>query len=218
MAVIGFIQHITSANAYFTFGRKALSAFGLALVASLVTLPAVADKAVADKKDESKAKNPHVLFQTTLGDIVIELYPKEAPITVKNFLQYVDEGFYNGVIFHRVVPGFVVQGGGFTFDFQRKKTNEPIKNESDNGLKNLTATLSMARTGVIDSATSQFFINLQNNRALDFNKGRHGYAVFGKVIKGMDVVKKIEKQPRGIFKSFPEAPNYAVAIEKATRL
>ncbi len=179
-----------------------------------------AHTAIADKSAETKpkAENPQVLFQTSLGDITIELYPKEAPITVKNFLQYVDDGFYEGTIFHRVIPGFVVQGGGFTFDFQRKQTRAPIKNESDNGLKNLTATLSMARTGVIDSATSQFFINLQNNRSLDFNKGRHGYAVFGKVVQGMDVVKKITKQPRGIFKSFPEAPNYAVVIEKTKRL
>ncbi len=157
-------------------------------------------------------------MKTTHGEIVIELYADKAPITVANFLKYVDKGFYNGVIFHRVVPGFVVQAGGFTFDFQRKETLPPIKNESDNGLRNLAGTLSMARTGVIDSATSQFFINLNNNIPLDFRKGRHGYAVFGKVIKGMEVVKKIEKEPRGLHRAYPEAPNYPVIIEKASRI
>lgn len=164
------------------------------------------------------AENPLVLFKTTSGDITIELYPKEAPITVANFLKYVDNGFYDGVIFHRVVPGFVVQAGGFTFDFQRKETLDPIKNESFNGLNNAKATLSMARTGVIDSATSQFFINLRNNRSLDAAGKRHGYAVFGKVIKGMKAVTLIEKEPRGLHKMFPEAPNAAVIIDKASRL
>ena len=164
------------------------------------------------------ALNDHsanVVFETTSGVIEIELYPKKAPITVDNFLQYVNDGFYNGVIFHRVVPGFVVQGGGFTFDFVRKETRDPIKNESDNGLKNLAGTLSMARTSVIDSATSQFFININDNTPLDAKSGNYGYAVFGKVIKGFDVVKKIEAEPRGIHAAHPEAPNYAVIIEKA---
>lgn len=173
------------------------------------------------KKTETKKTvkaNPQVLFKTTSGDITIELYPKEAPITVANFLKYIDEGFYNGVIFHRVVQGFVVQAGGFTFDFQRKQTHDPIKNESNNGLKNLRGTLSMARTSIIDSATSQFFININNNPALDSSAGRHGYAVFGKVINGMNIVKKIEAEPRGLHRAHPEAPNFAVIIEKATRL
>ncbi len=169
-------------------------------------------------KNPAPAENPLVLFKTTSGDITIELYPKEAPITVANFLKYVDNGFYDGVIFHRVVPGFVVQAGGFTFDFQRKETLDPIKNESFNGLNNAKATLSMARTGVIDSATSQFFINLRNNRSLDAAGKRHGYAVFGKVIKGMKAVTLIEKEPRGLHKMFPEAPNAAVIIDKASRL
>ena len=174
-----------------------------------------AEKTKEVKAEKKTEKVSNVIFETTSGVIEIELYPKKAPITVKNFLTYVDEGFYNGTIFHRIVPGFVVQGGGYTFDFTRKKTHDPIKNESDNGLKNDTATLSMARLPNPDSASSQFFINLKNNTPLDFNNGRHGYAVFGKVIKGFDVVKKIEKEPRGLHKAHPEAPNYAVIIEKA---
>ena len=190
------------------------------LIGLMSTATYAEEKAPAKKQaaKNSKTANPVVIFETTSGNMEIELFPKEAPITVANFLKYVDEGFYNGTIFHRVVPGFVVQGGGFTFDFQRKKTNPPIKNESDNGLSNKTTTLSMARTGVIDSATSQFFINLQDNVNLDFRGGRHGYAVFGKVIKGFDVAKKIEKEPRGAHRAHPEAPNYAVIVNKARRL
>lgn len=168
-------------------------------------------------KTQTSSKNPTVLMQTSLGNITIELFPKEAPLTVANFLKYVDDGFYNGTIFHRVVPGFVIQGGGMTFDFQKKKTREPVKNESNNKLKNLVGTLSMARTGIIDSATSQFFINVNNNSSLDFSNGRHGYAVFGKVIEGFEVVKKVEKEPRGLYRHNPEAPNYPVIIEKASR-
>lgn len=162
--------------------------------------------------------NPQVVFHTSEGDIQIELYPKEAPLTVANFLQYIDDGFYDGVIFHRIVPGFVIQGGGFTFDFRQKATRPPIKNESDNQLKNAIGTLSMARTSVIDSATAQFFINTQNNFSLDASQGNNGYAVFGKVIKGFDVVKKIESEPRGQYIGHPEAPNKIVIIEKARRV
>ncbi|VUD56591.1 Peptidyl-prolyl cis-trans isomerase A [Thalassocella blandensis] len=183
-----------------------------------------ADKsASAVKKDSTKTTkpadgNPKVVFETSSGKMIIELFPKKAPITVKNFLQYVDSGFYNGTIFHRVVPGFVVQGGGFTFDFQRKETQDPIKNESNNGLKNLQTTLSMARTNAVDSATSQFFINLVDNPFLDANNAKAGYAVFGKVIEGFEVAKKIEKEPRGLHRAHPEAPNYAVIVEKAYRM
>lgn len=174
--------------------------------------------AFAAKKNKPKPPFPLVTFETSLGEIVIELYPNEAPITVANFLQYVDDGFYTGTIFHRVVPGFVVQGGGFTYDFQRKTPRDPIKNESDNDLINLPATLSMARTSDPDSATSQFFINLEHNESLDYEKKKKpGYAVFGKVIEGFDVVKKIEKEPRGLYRSRPEAPNYPVIVEKAYR-
>lgn len=161
---------------------------------------------------------PHVALKTDLGTITIELYPKEAPITVANFLGYVDSKFYDGTIFHRVIPGFVVQGGGMTFEFVTKSTQAPIKNESNNGLKNEYKTLSMARMPAPDSATSQFFINLRANPSLDATDTKPGYAVFGKVVDGMDVVEKIVAEPRGMFKAFPDAPNYAVRILSATRV
>ena len=163
-------------------------------------------------------QNPQVSLKTDLGTIVIELYPKEAPITVANFLEYVDSKFYDGTIFHRVIPGFVVQGGGMNFEFEGKATRDPIKNESGNGLKNDYKTLSMARTNDPDSATSQFFINLRANASLDAKENKPGYAVFGKVVEGMDVVEKIVAEPRGMFRAFPDAPNYAVRILSATRL
>jgi peptidyl-prolyl cis-trans isomerase A (cyclophilin A) len=140
------------------------------------------------------AKNPVVVLTTSMGEIRIELYPQKAPITVKNFVSYVKKGHYNGTIFHRVIPGFMIQGGGFTPDMKEKATGNPIKNEAGNGLKNKRGTIAMARTSVVDSATAQFFINVQDNEALDHrDKSREGfgYAVFGKVIKGMDVADKI---------------------------
>ncbi|HEY7884340.1 MAG TPA: peptidylprolyl isomerase [Cellvibrionaceae bacterium] len=166
----------------------------------------------SENKDER-----FVTFKTDLGTMIIELYPEQAPITVANFLHYVDTGFYDGTIFHRVIPGFVVQGGGLTFDFNRKETAAPIKNESDNGLKNLYLTLSMARTGRVDSATSQFFINLTHNESLDGSVEKPGYAVFGKVIEGAEVVDKIVAEPRGAFRAFADAPDAAVRILKAQR-
>ena len=132
-----------------------------------------------------------VVFATSKGNITIEVFEQEAPISAKNFLDYVDQGFFSGVIFHRVIPGFVIQGGGFTADMVQKKNNPPIKNEADNGLKNDRGTLSMARTSDPDSATSQFFINLCANSSLDRSPGSDGYAVFGKVTEGMDVVDAI---------------------------
>jgi len=163
--------------------------------------------------------NPEVRMQTSLGAITIELYPDKAPETVKNFLEYVEQKFFAGTIFHRVVPGFVVQGGGFTYDFRPKKTLDPIVNEANNGLKNTIATLSMARTGDPNSATSQFFINLKDNETLDYKKDESdGYAVFAKVIEGMEVVKKIAKEPRGLYRAHPDAPNYPVIIEDVIRL
>jgi len=140
-------------------------------------------------------ENPKVEMKTSDGTVTIELYADKAPISVKNFLDYVNEGYYNGTIFHRVIDGFMIQGGGFTSDMEQKATKAPIKNEAGNGLKNEVGTLSMARTGVVDSGTSQFFINVANNTTLD-HKGNtpneFGYAVFGKVIDGMDVVNKIK--------------------------
>src|SRR5690606_3011748 len=134
-----------------------------------------------------------------------------------NFINYVETGFYDGTIFHRVIPGFVVQGGGMTFDFKRKETADPIKNESDNGLKNTYLTLSMARTNHADSATSQFFINLKYNDSLDSSAEKPGYAVFGKVIAGAEVVDKFVAETRGAFRAFPAAPDAAVRILTAQR-
>jgi cyclophilin family peptidyl-prolyl cis-trans isomerase len=139
-------------------------------------------------------KNPVVLLETSMGNIKIELYPDKAPITVKNFLAYVDDKFYDGVIFHRVIPNFMIQGGGFTPGMEEKKTKDPIKNESRNGLENKRGTIAMAlKPRLPDSGTDQFFINLKDNVDLDkanFPDG-FGYCVFGKVIDGMDVVDKI---------------------------
>jgi cyclophilin family peptidyl-prolyl cis-trans isomerase len=162
------------------------------------------------------ADGPKVLLRTSMGDIVVQLNPKKAPITVKNFLRYVKEGFYDGTMFHRVISHFMIQGGGWTPDFKKKPTHEPIKNEADNGLKNLRGTIAMARTRVVDSATAQFFINVKDNPALDHrNAQRFGYAVFGKVIKGMDVVDKIrnvETGPGGPFTK--DCPQTKVLIKE----
>jgi peptidyl-prolyl cis-trans isomerase A (cyclophilin A) len=140
------------------------------------------------------AKNPQVVLDTSLGKIVLELDQDKAPISTKNFLQYVDAGHYNGTVFHRVIADFMIQGGGFTADLKQKPMQPPIKNEADNGLKNLKGTVAMARTGIVDSATAQFFINTVDNGMLDHrskDQAGYGYAVFGKVVEGMDVVEKI---------------------------
>ncbi len=161
------------------------------------------------------AKAPHVLLETTNGQIEIELDAVKAPISTKNFLEYVDKGFYNNTIFHRVIPGFMVQGGGFTKEMQQKETKSAIKNESKNGLHNVRGTLSMARTSAPDSATSQFFINVKDN---DFLDQGDGYAVFGKVVKGMDVVDIIvnsQTTTRGGMKDVPADP---VFIKSAKRI
>lgn len=163
------------------------------------------------------SNNRFVTFETDLGPLVIELYPEQSPVTVANFLAYVDSDFYDGTIFHRVIPSFVVQGGGFTFDFKRKETQPAIVNESDNGLTNQYLTLSMARTSAVDSATSQFFINLKHNASLDAKEGKAGYAVFGKVINGEAVIERIVAEPRGAFRAYPDAPNAAVRILKSHR-
>ena len=147
-------------------------------------------------KSEAAKANPKVLMKTSMGDITIELYPDKAPITVKNFLSYVDEKKYDGTIFHRVMEGFMIQGGGILPDFHSIPTKPPIKNEASNGLKNKRGTIAMARTNIIDSATCQFFINHVDNFGLDHRDNTEdgfGYCVFGKVVKGMDVVDAIAK-------------------------
>lgn len=159
-----------------------------------------------------------VKFTTSLGEILIELYPDDAPITVDNFVKYVESGFYDGTIFHRVIPDFVVQGGGMLPGMQQKSTREPIKNEADNNLKNLAGTLSMARTNDPHSATSQFFINLKNNEFLDHrNKtpAGWGYAVFAKVVEGMDVVDKMAAAKTTTFGPHGDVPVDDIVVIKA---
>ena len=154
-----------------------------------------------------------ILFETTLGDFKIEFFEKEAPLSVANFQKYIDGGFFDGTIFHRIVPGFVIQGGGFTEDMTQKKTEAPVKNEADNGLKNSRGTLSMARTNDINSATSQFFVNLKDNDFLDHSRGNFGYAVFARVTEGMNVVDKIAAVETGRKRGFDDVPVEAVITE-----
>ena len=183
--------------------RKFLVALSLCLLGA--TAAVAADQA---------AKNPVVVLETSMGDIKVELFQKEAPLSVKNFLDYANSGFYNGTVFHRVINGFMIQGGGFTPDMTPKKTNPPIKNEAANGLKNDRGTIAMARTMVADSATAQFFINVVNNNGLNRpSPDGHGYAVFGKVIDGMDVVDKIKAVKTGMVRGFRDVPETPVLIK-----
>ena len=162
---------------------------------------------------------PHVALKTSMGEIVLELDQEKAPQSVANFLQYVNSGYYKGTVFHRVIDGFMIQGGGFDKNMKQKATKAPIKNEAQNGLQNVTYSIAMARTGDPHSATSQFFINVNNNGALDYpGRDGFGYTVFGKVIKGMDVVDKIKAVPvadKGPHQNVPVTP---VVIESATLL
>ena len=157
-------------------------------------------------------------FETTLGNFTVELHEKEAPVTVANFLKYIDDGFFDGTTFHRIVPGFVIQGGGFTEDMTQKKTQSPVKNEADNGRKNKRGTLSMARTSDINSATSQFFVNLKDNEFLDHSRGNFGYAVFAQVTEGMDVIDKIAAVETGRKRGFDDVPVEAVIMKSVRRL
>ena len=159
-----------------------------------------------------------VILTTTHGAITIELFEDDAPITVENFLAYVDEGFFDGTIFHRVIPNFMIQGGGLTAGLQQKSTRSPIKNEADNGLSNKRGTLAMARTQVVDSATAQFFINLSDNTFLDHGARDFGYAVFGQVTDGMDVVDQIAAVPTGHRGMHADVPVETVFIESARRV
>ena len=159
--------------------------------------------------------NPKVSMETSMGIIEIELYPDKAPITVSNFLRYVDNNFYSNTIFHRVIPGFMIQGGGLTKGLAEKKPFDPIKNEADNKLSNFRGTVAMARTRVIDSATAQFFINVENNMFLDHKDNSlngFGYCVFGKVTKGMDVVDKIARVPTTNVDYYENVPQEDVMI------
>ena len=168
------------------------------------------------------AATPQVELKTNMGTIVLELYPDRAPETVKNFEQYVKSGFYNGTVFHRVIPGFMIQGGGLNADMQDKREGQKaaIKNESDNGLKNETGTLAMARTSDPDSATAQWFINLKDNTFLDRAEAQDGwgYTVFGKVVSGMDAVDAIAKVATGTKAGMSDVPRETVSITSAKQV
>ena len=182
---------------------------GLVVIASLAMVEGCA-----------KVEPVQVVLETSMGAVTLELYPAKAPETVKNFLAYVDSGFYSNTLFHRVIPGFVIQGGGFEPGFKEKTTNPPIRNEAANGLANARGTISMARTQVVDSATSQFFISVADNRALDHrdrSPAGFGYAVFGKVIEGMDVVDRIVAVPTTRVGPFEDVPRDDVLLRSAHR-
>jgi len=157
-----------------------------------------------------------ITITTSHGQIVVELFEETAPISSANFRQYVADGFFSDTVFHRVIPNFMIQGGGMTADMSRKNTLDPIKNEADNGEKNRRGTLAMARTGEIDSATSQFFVNLKDNDFLDHGDRDFGYAVFGKVIDGMDVVDAIAAVPTGMTAGHQDVPVDPVTIVEVT--
>jgi cyclophilin family peptidyl-prolyl cis-trans isomerase len=169
--------------------------------------------------ETAENKNPVVTMATNMGDIRVELDAANAPITTQNFLEYVNEGYYNGLIFHRVIQGFMIQGGGFDPQMKQKKTKAPIKNEATNGLKNKLGSIAMARTNVVDSATAQFFINVKDNDFLNHRNtspDAFGYAVFGQVIEGLDVVQKIEKVKTGSRGGHQDVPVEAVTINSIT--
>lgn len=159
-----------------------------------------------------------LLFKTNLGEFKVKLFEAESPNTVDNVTKYVESGFYDGTIFHRVIPGFMIQGGGFTEDMQQKSTQPPIQNEAANGLKNRRGTLAMARTSDKDSATSQFFINLADNSFLDHGERDYGYAVFGEVTEGMDVVDQIAAVPTGNRAGHGDVPVEPVVIESVRKV
>lgn len=196
--------------------RRAFLTVSLALAALFI-----APASWAQSDTESKSDNPQVLMETNFGSILIELYPDKAPETVENFLAYVKEGFYDGTIFHRVIPNFMIQGGGFTPDMNKKRTRAPIKNEADNGLRNQIGTIAMARTNDPHSATAQFFINVAQNSFLDFREKTaraYGYAVFGRVIKGMKVVNQIRQVRTGFKNGHGDVPLEPVIIEKVRQI
>ena len=183
---------------------------------SLCLVLALASGALVEGADD-----PVVVIETSMGDITVRLNPSKAPVSVENFLAYVNDGFYDGTVFHRVIPNFMIQGGGFTADLQKKPVGEPIKNEAGNGLKNRRGTIVMARTPEIHSATSQFFINVQDNGFLNY-KGpsarNYGYAVFGEVTEGMDVVDKIRKVKTGSKGPFKQDVPVEAVVIKTIRL
>lgn len=186
------------------------------VLASALPLAALAQAPAAGSCTPKGNAPMKVKLTTSMGPIVIQLDKEKAPISTENFVKYVEAGHYNGTIFHRVMDGFMVQGGGFTKDMRQKPTQPPIKNESTNGLKNNNYTVAMARTNVRDSATSQFFINVKDNDFLNFSGDSNpGYAVFGTVVEGKDTVDKIKKVATGVSNGMENVPKEAVTIEKA---
>lgn len=189
------------------------------LLGSFAAAPARGEQKPAAKQEKAKVKNPIVTIHTSMGAIRAELFADKAPATVENFLEYARAGFYKGTVFHRVIPHFMIQGGGLTADLKPKATRPPIKNEATNGLKNAKGTLAMARTSEVDSATSQFFINTVDNPFLDHRGNTpqgYGYAVFGKVVDGMDVVSKIEAVKTTNHGMYQDVPVEPVVIEDVT--
>lgn len=203
MPLRGFF--ITSISlAYLGFPTMSIHPMKKILAALLVTLSTLS------------FAGPKVEFKTTMGDFVVELNPEKAPKTVENFLGYVNSGFYNGTIFHRVINNFMVQGGGFTPDMQQKATKAPISLESNNGLNNVVYSIAMARTNVPDSATAQFFVNVVNNKNLDYPRpDGHGYAVFGMVIKGTETIDKIKAVSTTSKRPFADVPSTTIVINSA---
>ncbi|WP_353191744.1 peptidylprolyl isomerase [Pandoraea pnomenusa] len=188
-----------------------------ALLGSAGTLIAAAALSGTSLSAIAQTAQPQVQFKTSVGNFVVELNPKAAPKTVDNFLQYVNSGFYNGTIFHRVINNFMIQGGGFTPDMQQKPTRDPVPIESKNGLKNLAGTIAMARTSDPNSATAQFFINVKDNASLDYpNPDGFGYTVFGKVVSGMDTVEKIKGVATTRKGMYSDVPATTVVIESAS--
>lgn len=191
---------------------------------SLLMLSTANVHAVSEKpKTEAPAtqSTPRVMFETSKGSFIMELYPDKAPKTVKNFLRYVNEGFYDGTIFHRVIPNFMIQGGGFTANMDKKDTHNPIENEADNGLYNRIGTVAMARTSDPHSASSQFFINVAKNTFLDFREKTDrawGYAVFGRITEGMKVVNEIRQVKTGFKNGMADVPAETVSIIKARQI
>ncbi|RLA19629.1 MAG: peptidyl-prolyl cis-trans isomerase [Gammaproteobacteria bacterium] len=196
--------------------HKLVNRFYLLSFVLLFSVSSVAENKSMTNKSDSPVK---IELQTTLGNVVIELDTVNAPISSENFIQYVQDGFYNGTIFHRVIPGFMAQGGGFTEDFVQKDTRENIQNEANNGIKNDRGTVAMARTPAPHSASSQFFINYGDNGFLNFSSETSqgwGYAVFGKVVEGMDIVDKMAEVPTGSGGPMPtDVPQTPIVIEKA---
>tara|TARA_R110001592_G_scaffold126336_1_gene337391 strand:- start:4548 stop:5120 length:573 start_codon:yes stop_codon:yes gene_type:complete len=166
---------------------------------------------------QNAVPNPQVVIKTSEGDITLRLFRDKAPLTVDNFLAYVDAGFYNGTVFHRVIPDFMIQGGGMLPDMTEKPTDEPVKNESNNRLHNTRGTVAMARTNDPDSATAQFFINQRSNLQLDWSPGGDGYTVFGEVILGMNIVDFIATAPTGTVAMFSNVPLQPIIINEIVR-